>query len=120
MTRRAKGTPLSQPLAGLTPLTGAELAHVMLIQPTRCGMEFMDVVHSCVHAGDLVKQYNRLTGEQLGTAKDDATMGKFARFVYDMVWLRLPPDPREEPKGLIASLEERLRGDVPRSAGEVL
>lgn len=67
--------------------------------------DFIEVVMHCTKNRELVKEYDRLTGSSLGsilsaspinrmvdegTGRTKQEMGKFAGFVFEMVWLRMP------------------------------
>lgn len=76
-------------------------------------MNFHDCLMECAKTPDLVEQFNRLTGRQLGekllrspidemidkatgyqevlAAQQDDDLRAFVEFCYEYVWARLPP-----------------------------
>lgn len=70
-------------------------------------MTFAECVLECGKNAELVEQFDRLTGSSLSklgarapldrmvdeaTGYDKAQATKFAAFVYEVVWIRLPPE----------------------------
>jgi hypothetical protein len=69
-------------------------------------MTFHDCLMACAGNGDFVKEFDRLHGSNLGLrgsglelAIDEATGRRdnddFINFVYECIWLRLPPEARQ-------------------------
>ena len=83
-------------------------------------MTFTECVKFCAGNAEMVRQFDRLRGTNLSLrgsaldlAVDEATgrlrhdLALWVAFVYDAVWLRLPPDlfeATEEPDPLLAAL----------------
>jgi len=62
-------------------------------------LTFADVLTTCTHNQEFRENYNRLRPARIGawpvgtrTSVKEKEFARFAAFVYDVVWCRLPPE----------------------------